>query len=478
MSYSARDVALILSGEDWLGSGTLIAPGRILTAYHVVFDELGQEKPNLHVRLHGETKVAPATLVWAGSLALDVAVLECKLERSPAVHPLVGLSAESITTDTPWEAQGYPAVRDTQPSTRLEQVRGKAASFVDGNDRLNLDVGAAPEKFNGLSGGAVLIRERIVGVLRAVPQNWGGKRLEATPVGVLLDNPDFRKALGISKEDEILDERIQRMINDVGSMLADAPDLVVALGKRLKLSPAPGQGPHDVARTLVRQRKAVEIAGVFNQVDVDLAKTKPTGQDRVIACKILWRILPLATDWQSLVTSALRDFPDRTSATTNFVELPLRTETIAEIVMAGVDDRACQYALPGPGKMPLGAAVVRIPAAARAALIDVDGSRLAECVVQDLAAKFMVDHYKNYSDLRDAVEGLLQYHAQFAPEDELLPYYLLFVQEDGTDDHLYALARSKLSQELRSLRLVRLTGTNVLHETILAKHIDAILRRN
>ncbi|HMY15847.1 MAG TPA: serine protease [Polyangium sp.] len=478
MPYSAHDVALILSGEDWLGTGTLVAPGRIMTAYHVVFDEHGQEKPNLHVRLHGQTKPAPATVFWAGSLALDVAVVECTLERTPAMHPLVGLSAEAITTDTPWEALGYPAVRESQPSTRLEQVRGKAASYIRGGERINLDVDAAPEKFNGLSGGAVVIRERIVGVLRAVPMNWGGKRLEATPVGVFADVPDFRKALGIGKEDEILDERIQRLIVDVTAMLADAPDLVVALGKRLKLSLAPGQGAHDVARTLVRQRKAVEIAGVFNQVDADLAKTRPAGQDRIIACKILWRILPLATDWQSLVTAALRDFPDRSTATTNFVELPLRTETIAEIVMAGIDDRSCQYALPGPGKMPLGAAVVRIPAAARAALIDVDGSRLAECVVQDLATKFMVDHYKNYSDLREAVEGLLQYHAQFAPEDELLPYYLLFVQEDGTDDHLYALARSKLSAELPSLRLVRLTGTNVLHETILAKHIDAILRRS
>jgi len=202
MPYSAHDVALILSSGDWLGTGTLVAPGRILTAYHVVFDEHGQVKPNLNVRLHGVAQGAPATVVWAGSLALDVAVLECNVERAPAMHPLVGLSAESITTNTPWEAQGYPAVRESQPSTRLEQVRGKAASYVRGNERLNLDVDAAPEKFNGLSGGVVVIRERIVGVLRAVPMNWGGKRLEATSIAAFCDNSDFRAALGITEDDE------------------------------------------------------------------------------------------------------------------------------------------------------------------------------------------------------------------------------------------------------------------------------------
>lgn len=478
MSYSTRDVALILSGEEWLGTGMLVAPRRILTVYHVVFDEHGQKKPNLQVRLHGETRAESAVVSWAGSLELDVAVLEADIARQPPVHPLLGLSPDDIATDAAWEAHGYPAVRDTQPSTRLEQVRGKAGSFVRGNERLNLDVDAAPEKFHGLSGGAVIIRDRIVGVIRAVPSNWGGKRLEATPVCIFLANPEFRQALGIAKEDEILDERIQRMIDEVAAILVDWPDLVTALVKRLKLQSAPGHSALDVARTLVRQRKAADIAGVFNQVDADLAKNKQVQDNRAVACKILWRILPFATDWQKLVTAALRDFPDKFTAASNFLELPLRTETIAELVLAGIDDRSCQYTLPGPGKMPVGAAVVRIPAAARAAFIDVDGSRLAECIVHDLATRFMVDHYKHYSEMREAVEGLLQYHAKFAPEDELLPYYLLFVNEDGNDDNLYALARNKLKSELPSLRLVRLTGTDVYHETILAKHIDAILRRS
>jgi hypothetical protein len=356
-------------------------------------------------------------------------------------------------------------------------VRGRAGSCKRGSKRLNLDVDASPESFNGLSGGAVLIRERIVGVMRAVPSNWGGKRLEATPVSVFWEEPAFRKALGIEKEDEILNERIQRLTDDVAAILVERHDLVAALAKRLKLQSAPGQGARDVAYTLVRKRKAAEIAGVFNQVDADLAKNNLAKNDRIVACKILWRILPFAIDWQKLVLTALRDFPDKFTQASNFIELPLRTETIAEIVVAGIDDRCCQYSSAAPGAMPVGAAVVRIPAAARAALIDVDGSRLAECVVHDLATRFMIDHYKQYNQMRDAVEGLLQYHAQFAPEDELLPYYLLFVDDDGSHDHLYALARTKLKDELPSLRLVRLTGTDVLHETILAKHIDAILKR-
>jgi len=477
MSYSTREVALILSGEDWLGTGTLVAVGRILTAYHVVFDKDGQEKPNLWVRLEGETnKVRVTSVAWKGSLDLDVAVLEVDIDRKPAMHPLLGLSPDNIATNTPWEAQGYPAVRDKQPSTRMEQVRGKACSFSRGNARMSLDVGAAPEKFDGLSGGAVVVRGHIVGVVRAVPFNWEGKRLEATPVDAFLGDRDFRKAICIEKEDEIIEERIQRMVNEVMAILIEYPDIVLHFVKRLKLEPAPGEGAADVARTLVRQRKAADTAGVFNQVDADLAKNKQAKEDRAIVCKILWRILPLAIDWQKLVVAALRDFPDKFTSTCNFIELPLRTETIAEIVLAGVDDRACQYVSLGPGKMPIGAGVVRIPAAART-VIDVDGSRLAESVVQDLASRLMIDHYKQYGEMRDAVDALLQYHAQYAPEDELLPYYLLFADGDGCNDNLYTLARNKLKDELPSLRLVRLTGTDVFHETILAKHIDTILRR-
>ncbi len=207
-----------------------------------------------------------------------------------------------------------------------------------------------------------------------------------------------------------------------------------------------------------------------------MAKSKQSKNDRDAATKILLRILPLAIDWQRVVLTALRDFPDRFTQTTNFLELPLRTETIAEIVLAGIDDRLCQYTLPDSGKMPIGAGVVRIPAASRTALIDIDGSRLAECVVQDLAARFMID-YKKYSELRDAVEAHLLSTTQYAVDDEFLPFYLLFVREDHDDDKLYALARAKLKDELPSLRLVRLTGTDVKQETLLAKIIDAILRR-
>ena len=132
--------------------------------------------------------------------------------------------------------------------------------------------------------------------------------------------------------------------------------------------------------------------------------------------------------------------------------------------------------------MPVGAALVRMPAAAQSALFDIDGSRLAKLVVQQLAAEVHIEaSYTRYPDMRDAVESTLCYHAHEAPEDEILPYYLLFVDADlggkeGEHD-LWVLARTALGRELPSLRLVRLTGGSLAEETLLARHVEAICSR-
>jgi hypothetical protein len=473
-----RDVALILTGDQWLGTGTLVAPGRILTAYHVVFDNHGQEKPALRVRLEGDANAMSASVKWAGSIELDVAVLEANIERKPPMHPLLGLSPENIATDSPWEAHGYPAVRDDQPSTRLEQVRGKACSFIRGNARMNLDVDAAPEKFNGLSGGAVVVRDRIVGIMRAVPNNWGGKRLEATPVSVFWDEPDFRKALGLRKEDEQIAARVMRVIDNVARLIEKHDQLIALLVARLEITYAPGDGARAAASALVKGRKAMDIAKMLNHLDAELVKASASKDVRGALRSVLWQMLPFAIDWQALVVLGVATFTSRGNA----IDLPLRSETIAEIVLAGIDDRCCRFAPPLVGQMPVGATVVRIPALAQSALLDRDGARLAQLIVKQLAAEMNIQgHTSQYVEMRDEVEAILQYHAFEAPDDERLPYYLLFLEADlhgkETEHDIWTLARTRLSEELPSLRLVRLTGGNTGQETLLAKHIDAICRR-
>jgi hypothetical protein len=315
--------------------------------------------------------------------------------------------------------------------------------------------------------------------VRAVPHNWNGKRLEATPVGAFLDHPEFRKALGLDAEDEKLARRVQRVLDTVTWLLDKRHDVVTLLARRLELTYTAGDGARALAYALVTGRKATDVAKLLNHVDAELAKKDAPMEDRRVIRNLLWHVLPFAIDWRQLVVMGLGTF----STGHNFLDLPLRSETVAEVVLAGIDDRCCRFAPAATGAMPVGAAVVRIPAAAQTALFDRDGSRLAELIVQKLAAEVDIQgSYSRYPEMRDAVEGTLRYHASEAPDDELLPYYLLFLDADlggeQNDHDLWALARAKLGEELPSLRLVRLTGGALVEETVLAKHIDAICKRS
>lgn len=486
MPWSPTWVVLIASrrenGHKLLGTGTVVAPGRVLTARHVAFDKVnGEPKPALVVRREGGAWF-PANVAWHGVDGLDVAVLETALGGAVPSHALALLSARDIRPAESWEAQGYPAVRkrDETPSETLEKIGGKTRSCGRGEPILFLDAPTHPEVWGGLSGAAVVIGQEVVGVVRSEPQGWNGERLSSTPVATFLHHPGFREALGLRPEDERLAGSVARVVDGVAGSLERRSQIAAALAQKLKVKSVPGAIAQDVAFEIVSSRSAKDVAMALNHVDAALAKNNADAEDRRAVRSLLWQILPFAVDWRQLVVLGRSTF----AGGQGFIELPLRSETVAEIVLAGIDDRCCRFAPPSAGGMPVGAALVRLPAAAQTALFDIDGTRLAELVVRQLAAEAHVETtYARYPDLRAAVEGTLQYYAREAPEDELLPYYLLFVDADlagnADDPDLWALARTALGSELPSLRLVRLTGGSIelTHETVLAKHIDAICSR-
>jgi hypothetical protein len=480
MPWAPQWVVLVASpatsAAKWLGTGTLVASRRILTARHVVLGEDGQPKPGLAVRLEGSTEFTPATLQWAGPNDLDVALLETALEHEALPHPLLLLSAREIRSGEEWESQGYPAVRDGKPSERLEKVRGKACSYRKGEAQLHIDVGASPDKFNGLSGAAVVIGDHVAGVVRAVPSHWDGKRLEATPVGSFLDDEGFRKALGLGVEDDKLAKDIRELeaqvLNQVEGL---ATSVAAALAGELGLTCAPGETARSITNALIHDKTGKQVVMALNTLDEGLKDDPSRSGDRRVIKALLWQILPFATDWRPWVLSgraAVAQGPPK------FVDLPLGTLTMAEAVIAGIDCRSCRFQADSP-MGPFGGALIRKPAVHDAAFLDPDGRRFAEATAGLLAVEFFGlapddRRLRNYARVRRDVNEKLHYFCE-AAGDERVPRWLL-LDDDPLGGAGTVVVVAALGKELPHLRVLRM-GEGIDGETNLALHIGRMWRK-
>lgn len=195
-------VVLIASRDasHWsvLGTGTLLAPARVLTAFHVVHD--GQQiSSKIVVRRQGTDAFFEATVAWQNA-ETDVAVLECDGLGDPQPsYPL--LSTREIQPGEEWEAQGYAAVVAKAPGADMKPFGGATRGYYEGQRDLSLDTPIPPDAWGGLSGAAAVVKGRIVGIVRAKEAGFGNKRLSARSVAAFLYLGGFRTALGLNESD-------------------------------------------------------------------------------------------------------------------------------------------------------------------------------------------------------------------------------------------------------------------------------------
>lgn len=155
------------------------------------------------------------------------------------------------------------------------------------------------------------------------------------------------------------------------------------------------------------------------------------------------------------------------------VELPLRTETMAEIVLAGVDERACSLVDAKP--YPHGTARIPMPSVVFAPLFNME-QHAVNALVKDLVDEKIpgIRSFRDYRGLptqtddeieeaRVLVNELLE---DFARKDnpERMPHYLLFVDQSFRKDSSVDLDRlwrdlsHACARKLPHLRLFRLQG--------------------
>ncbi len=470
-----RIVARLNDGGRAVGTGYLLAEGRVLTAGHVVRDAAAIEV--VMDRAGGQPATIEAGVEWcnqASDRGLDAAVLRCAPHG--AVAPAFShLARGPLARAARWQSRGCAraAIEGPTVGDSMASLRGTAYASTAHEGRLELAVEAQPrlaEDWSGISGAPVLIYGRIYGVIREAPVSFEGRRLYATPMHRLLAQEDFVAAMGLGAE-----EKWQSLLDEVRALLAADREAAEVVAER-----------HESWRQGFAAEEATGLAAaICEHGAIDQALLAMHQAHRALLARgrkasartveeVLARIVPVLYD-QQLVYA----LPPAGGVV---LRVPVETSTIAEMAMAGVDARTYRYLpLRQPEHFPEPvASVAGYPEPG----IDVDGARGYKDFVDHLANTFVTaaDRHKSrqegraedqrYDELARLVDDELAWRAEHGAEG--LRRYFLF---DSAFRRQHAPFLERLRESLPALRLVELTGGDLPGERRLCRPLRELLYR-
>jgi len=477
-----------------IGSGAIVAPHRVLTAAHVVIDGTRKApKPDLAVRRESTADWIPATVCWRGD-GLDAALLEVAPPLVAQAHPLACFDGQRIPNYQPWFARGYPMVGAPEDrSTRLESLTGTTHPYWPTEPHITLNVEAPPANCGGLSGAAVVVGDRIVGVVQLVPrpESWDRKLLQATPVASLLNVPAFLEALGVRAGHDLHQQRVVALRAQIASLLRSDGGICERIGERLG-APQP-RDPAAVAEHLVDAVQAKRAANALNQLDEEMEEQGlPKGRE--IVQRLFWWALRHAVDWSPLQAAHCATFaaPATARSVPVSLELPFLSMTVAELVLAGLDDRPIRFGPgAGPEDPPPGATMLRPSAATIAPLFQRRGQRRVEEVVRHLANEIGELNFRNWTGalsdtdftaLQEHVERRLHVLTHEGRKAARSPRYLVVTEKDlraqGDASQAWGFLQTSLHAAVPSLRVVLLRTGDFTDAESIAAQVTSMLRQS
>lgn len=289
----------------------------------------------------------------------------------------------------------------------------------------------------------------------------------AERAGASSGNPQLRDFLASLESDDAENlADLTDLRERVRATLDTHPRVAAALVARLAVA----RGA--LVATLLDVVTAKQVAEHFDAVHQRLPTS---GGDRA-ACEALFlSLLPAAVDWKDL----RERLAPAVAASSKPVALPYRDETVAEIVMAGLHNRACRF-VHEDGKMPVGVGLVPRPAGSQTATFAHGGRVLVEHVMEHLAHKLMLDRLPE-RDQRDRYVRAELTRLQEASGPERLRYYFLFHDHEHPDDEgadaFWTLTHESLGASLGQLQVARMSRSSQEGEAALSLLVRAILRR-
>ncbi|MFE7784426.1 trypsin-like peptidase domain-containing protein [Streptomyces nigrescens] len=235
MSAHLRQRAVEVSNprDKTFGSGTIIAPGLVLTAAHVACRQGPDGQPVLVRALDGGPAVN-AQVTWHDQ-GLDSAILQTDRQQLGVDVPIVRWG--ELTCEHPAErpvctAIGFPRAMRRRFLRRSPEVVVSDPKVVNGyiypttaarSQRYALEVSDArpsePTLWQGMSGAGIFCEGLLVGLATQAPENWDASLLLATPISWLLAAEGFAKSVSAATG---LPAQLQPA--DLQALLDDTPD--------------------------------------------------------------------------------------------------------------------------------------------------------------------------------------------------------------------------------------------------------------
>jgi hypothetical protein len=368
------------SPAHWTGTGTAhrAAPG-------ADGGPCAQGAPaDLRVKLNGFQSL-PATIAWQHP-KLDVAVLTTTEDFPTGDRPRW---LEQVSTGQAWEASGYPRLtqKGQAPATDLHQVTGTTCSCAPGETTLNLvchtaarlptagataEVPGAPALvYGGLSGAGVWVNGCLAGVVGQLLPELQGSQVQAIPYGAF-QCPEFWREVGLGQVPAaVLNRLVDQVSETLRKALADALQLAGAVNNRA------------VVEALLT-RSALDALRALNAVDKVLFDQRQL-KERQSLDRLRGTLLPYLTERAGHTWSTLGD--GRVHA------LQVATATVAELIVARLDDREADLVLLEHSAYPVGAKALVASrfAALNLPLADEGGRELEASVLRHHLARVSTD---------------------------------------------------------------------------------------
>ena len=349
------EVRVPVGDQFRLSTGVPLSRRYVLTAGHGVPADLGAE---VEIRFVADVRAnrewRRGKVVWHGDEKMDASLLE--IDPFDEIQSFIYSGALPDSSE-PWEGAGFPtANKITEGELKgHRESKGLAGMYLPGGGQksgeLDLNVHSPPSipgQWAGISGAPVLCGRKLIGIVKSFKKDFEGGNLTGVSIRELLKIESFCQCLGVRDRKDLVD----RALAEVKDLLASAKDLAAVFGSQLGVV----DPIHHIEEIVDRLWQSK--VHVFEEIAFKVFKDINTGDELSLGNlqRVLNIMLPMLYD-QDIVNSVHSELMNST-----FVRLPVKTKTVAEIVMAAVGRRPASYHEPIDGSSwPVGLPLIEAP---------------------------------------------------------------------------------------------------------------------